>query len=430
MFNTSWRIAAIALVVAIPLSAQNAASPKLAYLIPQLFGPDGLTLPNPNHLAHFDSDFQANFGPFNTAIGNQLSSLPLPSPASGFTYMFDPALGVYTRSAQSFGPILAERAETIGKDKFTAGFTYQHFRFTSIDGVDLNSLPSVFQHTQTTADPEIKKDIITTNTRLDSQIDQFTAFFTYGLADRVDVSVAIPVVDAKLSAVSAATIRRIGTSTDPTIHFFLDQNGNATDHKTFSANGTASGLGDVLVRVKTTAFEAKAVWLGAGVDVRLPTGDPYNFLGSGTPGLKPFVILSGRSQKVTPHINVGYQWNSSSVLAGDIFQGTRGHLPNQLTWAAGFDAGIRKNFSFAFDMLGQTVFHASAVQPFTFAAANGTTWADTTFIRENSNIINGSAGFKVNPISTLLISFNVLFKVNDAGLRSPAVPLVGLAYSF
>ena len=68
-------------------------STKLAFAIPNLFGPDGLTLPNPNHVAHFDSDFQANFGPFNAAIGSQLTSLPLPSPASGFTYTFDPDAG-------------------------------------------------------------------------------------------------------------------------------------------------------------------------------------------------------------------------------------------------------------------------------------------------------------------------------------------------
>ncbi len=112
---------------------------KLAFVIPKLFGPDGLTLPNPNHAAHFDSDFQNNFGPFNTAIGSQLTSLPLPSPASGFTYTFDPALGVYTRSAQSYGPVLAERAETIGKEKFFAGFSFQHFRFGTLDGVDLRN---------------------------------------------------------------------------------------------------------------------------------------------------------------------------------------------------------------------------------------------------------------------------------------------------
>lgn len=419
-----------AIALAVPADAQNVAAPKLTYLIPQLFGSDGLTLPNPNHLAHFDSDFQANFVPFNTAIGNQLTSLPLPSPASGFTYMFDSSLGVYTRSAQSFGPILAERAETIGKDKFTAGFSFQHFRFTSIDGADLNSLPSVFRHIQTTADPEIKKDIITTNTRLDSQIDQVTAFFTYGLADRVDVSIAIPVVTAKLSAASTATVRRIGTSADPTIHFFLDQNGNPTDHKTFSTGGSASGLGDVLARVKATAIETKVAWFGVGVDVRLPTGDAYDFLGSGTIGVKPFIAISGRTQTITPHINVGYQWNGSSVLAGDIFQGSRGHLPNQLTWAAGFDAGARKKLSFAFDILGQTIYNASAIRRFTFTAANSTTWADTEFVRDDLQIINGSAGFKINPISTLLISFNALFKLNDSGLRSPVVPLIGLSYSF
>jgi hypothetical protein len=410
--------------------AQNQAPPKLAYLVPQLFGTDGLTLPNPDHLAHFDNDFQSNFVPFNTALGNQLTSLPIPSPASGFTYMFDTSLGVYTRSAQSFGPILAERAETIGKDKFTAGFSFQHFRFTSIDGADLNSLPSVFRHTQTTADPNIKKDIITTRTQIDSQIDQFTAFFTYGVGSKVDLSVAIPVVDAKLSAVSAANIRRVGTLNDTTIHFFLDANGNKTDHKTFSAAGTASGLGDVLVRTKATILETSAAWIGAGVDLRLPTGDAYNFLGSGTLGVKPFVIISGRTQKITPHVNIGYQWNGSSILAGDIVTGARGHLPNQFTWTAGFDAGISPKLSFAFDMLGQTILNAGAVQRFTFTAADGSQWDDTGFVRQNSHLVNGSAGFKINPVSTLLISFNVLFKVNDAGLRSQAVPLVGVAYSF
>jgi hypothetical protein len=36
----------------------------------------------------------------------------------------------------------------------------------------------------------------------------------------------------------------------------------------------------------------------------------------------------------------------------------------------------------------------------------------------------------VNPISTLLVSFNVLIQMNDAGLRSRVVPLVGFSYSF
>src|SRR5262245_27657962 len=80
---------------------------KVAFMLPDLYGSAGLTLPNPDHQAHFDSAFQNNFLPFNTAMATQLTSLPIPSPASGFTYSFDPALGVCRRSGQSFGPILA-----------------------------------------------------------------------------------------------------------------------------------------------------------------------------------------------------------------------------------------------------------------------------------------------------------------------------------
>ena len=39
-------------------------------------------------------------------------SVPLPSPGGGFTYQFDSSLGVFQRTTQSFGPILADRAET------------------------------------------------------------------------------------------------------------------------------------------------------------------------------------------------------------------------------------------------------------------------------------------------------------------------------
>jgi hypothetical protein len=403
---------------------------KLAFAIPNLFGPEGLTLPNPNHEAHFDSDFQANFGPFNSAIGSQLTSLPLPSPASGFTYTFDPALGVYTRSAQSYGPILAERAETIGKGKFYAGFSYQHFRFNTLDGVDLHNFNSVFRHAQTTPDPIIKEDLITTNTFLDAEIGQSTAFFTYGLSDRIDVSVALPFVNANLAVVSNATIQRIGTANDPTIHYFLDANGNSTTQKQFSISGSASGLGDVLLRVKGTALKTKPAWLALGLDVRLPTGDAYNFLGSGALGLKPFIAISGRTQRITPHVNLGYQWNDSSPLAGDIFTGSKGHLPNQFEYAVGFDAGVGKRFSFAADVLGQDIFHAQGVAPSTFTAANGAKFADNNFVQETANIVNGSLGFKVNPISTMLVSFNVLIQMNDAGLRSRVVPLVGFSYSF
>src|SRR5215472_18350167 len=96
--------------------AQQLAGPNdLAAFIPTFFGPHGLDLETGiPHFAHFESQALTNIGAFNTAFASQLTALPVPSPASGFTYSYDPSSGVFKRSTESFGPILADRAETIG----------------------------------------------------------------------------------------------------------------------------------------------------------------------------------------------------------------------------------------------------------------------------------------------------------------------------
>jgi hypothetical protein len=411
-------------------SSREFQSSKLALLIPNLFGSAGLVLPNPDHDAHFSSAFQTNFAPFNTALAARLTSLPNPSPASGFTYTFDPAIGVYNRSTSTFGPLLAERAETIGKNKFFAGFSFQHFGFRSLDGVKLNNIPAVFEHLQTTPDPIVRRDIITTENFVDVKITQWTSFFTYGISDRVDVSVVLPVLKANMFVTSNATIQRVGTGNDNTIHFFLDESGNRTNRATFRAFGQASGLGDVLVRAKATAIDGKRAKLALGLETRLPTGDPYEFLGAGAAGVKPFVVLSIQGEKFTPHFNVGYQYNGKSVLAGDVLTGQERLLPKQLSYAAGFEANVNQKLSFAADLIGQTVYAADRLTSRTFSAANGQTFPQIAFTRGTFNAAAVAGGIKINPISTLLVSFNLLYQVNDAGLRARVVPLAGVSYTF
>ena len=93
----------LAFALAIPSPAR--AQEKLAFLIPTLFGPTGLIVNSEarlptgeTHSAHFNSSFQSNFSPFNSALASRLASVPLPAPASGFTYTFDPALGAFNLS--------------------------------------------------------------------------------------------------------------------------------------------------------------------------------------------------------------------------------------------------------------------------------------------------------------------------------------------
>ena len=68
--------------------------------------------------------------------------------------------------------------------------------------------------------------------------------------------------------------------------------------------------------------------------------------------------------------------------------------------------------------------------PQTFTAANGQTFPQIGFETASYNLANGAVGIKVNPAGRLLLDFNVVFKLNNAGLRDKLIPLVGIEYAF
>lgn len=409
---------------------------KLAFLIPNLYGPNGLVVDSDlaqlggvPHFAHFNSAFQSEFTQFNIALASQLATLPLPSPASGFTYSFDPALGTFSRSTQSFGPILAERAETIGKKKFTVGFSYQYFGFNSIEGVDLDEVPAVFTHDAFQLGGG-RLDVVTTVNSIEATVGQFTAFFSYGLTDRLDASLAVPIVSVDLSVISNATIQRLGTAAAPFTHFFRDATGGFGTQKRFESGGSATGIGDLIVRLKGTAVRRGSTAVALGADVRLPTGDEENFLGLGAAGFKPFAAVSFPARKISPHLNLGYQWNGDSVLAGNVLSGEKGDLPDQVIYAVGADIGVTPQFTLVLDVLGQWVIGSPRLRVGAFTAATGASFPQLTFQEASFNVVNGAVGFKLNAGRNFLVDFNVLFKLNDGGLRDRMTPLLGIEYTF
>ena len=419
-------------------NTQTQIIPKLALLFRDIYGPNGLivnsedVLPDGStHSAHFNSEFQSSFTQFNVAIASQLTTLPIPSPASGFTYTFDTFTGTFRRSTQSFGPILAERAETIGRGKFSFGFNFQQFVFGSIEGVDLSRVPAVFRHDDFQLGGG-RSDVVTTTNTIDASVAQFTAFLTYGITNRLDFSVAVPVVRTHLSLLSDAVIQRIGTAQNPKIHFFRDPSDPTKfgNERQYFAEGTAAGVGDVIFRLKGTALRRGALALALGTDIRAPSGDEKNLLGSGAAGVKPFAALSLVVKRIAPHLNAAYQRNGKSELAGDIKVGTKVHLPDQVFYVAGADVGIRDRLTLAVDFLGQTVLRSPRIIPITFVAANDARFPDILFHKESFNDFSGSAGVKMNIGKNLLANFNLLFRLNDAGLRYRLAPLIGLEYGF
>src|SRR5713101_4954346 len=172
----------------------------------------GITLAPPlqgmSHEAHFigaDSPQFLALQQFNTDLGNQLSSFPLASSAGGFTYRFDPTLGVFTRSSDSFGPVYAERTDTIGKGRFNMGLNYSHFSYDKINGLDLKAgdLRLVFTHDDTNGDGGnlvqfFEGDVITAqlSMKLETNITAFVLW--YGVTDRFDLGLAVPVVNVSI----------------------------------------------------------------------------------------------------------------------------------------------------------------------------------------------------------------------------------------
>src|SRR5262249_16386061 len=70
----------------------------------------------------------------NSLLADQLSSFPLGSSAGGFTWTLEPTSATLSRGSDSFGPIFAERALTIGRNKLNIGVNYQRVTFDHLDG--------------------------------------------------------------------------------------------------------------------------------------------------------------------------------------------------------------------------------------------------------------------------------------------------------
>lgn len=439
----SFSVFAILSFLSSPLAAQTGLRDLLTDFLR-----DGITLAPPppgvvvSHEAHFidpDSEQFLAVRQFNSELATQLATFPLASSAGGFAYRYDPALGAFTRATQSFGPIYTERADTIGKGKFNLGVNYSHFTFDRIDDLSLTrgDLKLVFTHIDVPS--YVKGDVITATLRVDVTADVTAFVLTYGLFDRLDVGVAVPLERVDLTAKTEAVVQRLATQDNAAIHRFAD----GSSSETFEARGSANGIGDILVRAKYQFLRGRA---GGGLalvaDARLPTGEERDLLGTGTTLAGGFLIGSLQLGTFSPHVNGGYTWSSNEST-----------IPNQITYAGGFDWAVHPRVTFIVDVLGRTYLNSQTVSVVTqeYTAVTGDNLGGAcrcepegenpprTIHRSFSRLASsetdlstllGSIGFKVNPIGNLLITANVLFPLNRKGLQDSISPLFALDYSF
>ena len=369
-----------------------------------------------------------NLERFNTTIAQVLGQLPLAAPVSGFVLGFDKKLGIPIEESQNLGSILTERGNTVGKHKVFLGFTFQRFVFQTIDGNKLNSLPSAY-FIQTVPGTSTNEYGVSTN-NLSANLNQYTGIIAVGLTDRVDFSLTLPYERVSLAA---------GNSN---VQQAFVQSGGGTTVSGIQAGqhiaGSAHGIGDILLNVKAGVLNGEKSKLAAGIETRLPSGDELNLLGTGAYGFKPYVVYS-RVGRITPHVNFGYQWNSFSDLNRNVNGGGDLRLPDSLDYAAGADVGVVKKLTVVGDFVGQHFFNAPKVTPAVPASSANIAGLPSVFANSltvgvatgSINVDNLAVGLKVNPVGRLIVSANVLIRLDDGGLR-PArfVPLAGISYRF
>lgn len=366
------------------------------------------------------------------AISSNVADFPFSAAGGGSTFRF--VGGVPVRTSTSAGPIFAERAQTLGRGRTLVGVSWNSLHYQSLRGVPLNNINLTFTHQNVDSPscdsvvgsdcapmgiPTLENDIMMF--ALDLQLDVRLASFTltYGLSDRFDIGIAIPVVKTSLHGRSDAQIIPFGGTT--AAHFFAGTPSNPVLSASRTTEGESSGLGDVAVRAKLNVSSSDRTSAAVLLDGRFPTGNDDDLLGSGSFSGRALGVLSARFGSFAPHANVGY------LLRG-------GALRNDAVLATvGFDQLLNPWATLAADLVSQFQVGANKL------AMPGAVEITVPFHRtvtpseipdQRDNLINGSFGFKFITREGPTIIANTIIPLNRGGLRPNVLWTFGVEYGF
>jgi hypothetical protein len=245
---------------------------------------------------------ELRLAPLAPALANTVAlTYPAASASASVTYVYSPALDVPERRTGVGGPIIGERAETIGRGVLNLGLSYSYVRLTRINGEDLDHLvnrPVVNGRLISFPAPDgtMLKDGRFTNflpvrVVADLGIDAHIVApsLTYGVTRDLDVNLTLPILRTALDVETRSQIP------DPRLPSFALPPGSpiaGTDRQAGSAS--AAGVGDLLLRAKYLLLRERPVDLAALLGLSLPTGNPDDFQGTGSTRVQPVLAMTTR----------------------------------------------------------------------------------------------------------------------------------------
>ncbi len=323
-----------------------------------------------------------------------LTTQPLASASSGFSYRFNSELGTFERASDSFGAFIAERVQTTAAGQVSIGITYRYADFDRLDGRDLRD--GFVTTANRFRDETAPFDVETLTLRLRTHTLALVA--NAGIADRVEISGAIPFVALQMEGARTNVYR--GST-------FVQASGQAD----------VAGLGDAIARVKVRVAGNRSAGFALGADVRLPTGREEDLLGAGRTGYRVLAITSAEGRQVAVHGN--------AFLA-------RGGLSDEtgLTGALAFTPAPALTVST--ELLVRNLSEIHSIEEFTAAhpTISGVETLRLVAGTASTTLSIVSIGFKWNASETWLVNGGVAVPIGDRGLAARWSPTIGVEYTF
>lgn len=369
------------------------------------------------------------------AISASIGNFPVGSTSGGVTFRFEG--GVPVKTSTSAGPIFAERAQTLGRGRASVGVGRSTFRFSTLRGVPMDNISLIFTHQNVNFDgctaanngadcakmgvPNLENEILPFQLRLDLKVAVTNLYATYGVTDRFDVGVVIPVVSTTLDGESSAQLIPFGNP--PAVHFFAGTPTVPVLSARRSVSGSATGLGDVAVRMKLSLREMPRTSIALLSEARFATGSESDLLGAGKFSARGLAVLSGSVNALSPHLNVGYVYRARST---------------EQTWndavlaTAGFDHLLSENLTLAADVVSELQVGRSRLRlpgAVTYDAPYQRVIEPTNIPDKRDDLVTGSFGGKYS-IRTLTVIANALVPLNRGGMRSNLIYTTGVELNF
>ncbi len=325
----------------------------------------------------------------------EVATLPISSSSGGFTYRFNPDLGVNERASNSFGPIFLERALTAGRGRASFGVSYRFNRFVELDGADLRDGSFVTTGNRFT-DESTPFDVETLTLKLDTSTATFVG--SVGLTDWLDISAALPVVSVRLEGERVNTFR-----------------GRSTTQAT--ATSRVTGLADLALRAKVRLAGRGGSGLALGTEVRVPTGQEEDLLGAGSASVKGQVIASVEGGAIGLHVNGGYR---------------AGGIANEVDGGVAVTLAPAPRLTFIAEIFGRRVSDLGRLESIEQAHPTITGVRTIRLASDGTDVTSGVGvfGMKWNLGSTWLLNASLAVPLTDNGLKSRPVPSVSLDYAF